>query len=364
MENKFFAAILRRLKGPDVERLGGHILAQVESMSDRQRWRHMLELGRRARTDEATRDQIHALVAGANFFARRLALMASYASGDADIIASALVGPSLELSSLAQRAAVEHLDEAELVELMIQLPSRRRKRLAQHCARRRKTGVIEQAFDRISQRDQLALVGYAGVRFVSAKLADPEFAEALAPEDWGRIARRYPALARESLTSRLSREEEPPYHLVAAVRVAIPHLAVISSSDALALLQSAATRVPLASFSYEPLAFIYPQQIAELIIADSAEATPPIPLPALQKANDETRLSLLRLRGAGVHPYEFSRLDPAARKSLYENGLIEAARNDAGALPTEFVGKLPKDARLQEARRAWEAPALSFLLAL
>lgn len=361
MANNFFTAILDRLKGGDIGGLGRGILAQVEPMSDPQRWRHMLELGRRARIDEAVRDQIYALAAATNFFPRRLAVMSSFGSGDADIIAAALTGPSLKLSSLAQQAAVAHFSEEQLAELAIRLPTRRRKHLLQRCAQKHLTGVIERVFDRLSRQEQLALVSCAGAAFVSAKLADPDFAEALGPNDWGRIARRYPVIAREALTSRLSRETEPPHHLIAAIRLAITRMAVISASDALALLESAAARAPIASLSYHVLAPLYPQRIAELLLADSAEATPSIPLAVLRKTHDETRLALLRLRGAGVYDYEFSRLAPIARKRLYDNGLIEAARNDAGALPAEFVAKLPRAARIDEAQRAWDAPKYAAL---
>lgn len=335
------------------------LLSTLEEISDGQRWRHMLDLGRRSRSDATARRDIAALAAAQNFYPRKLALMASYASGDAKLILACLSGSSSQLATLALAAAAQHVDDAALSTVLPELTAHRRLLLARACVARRRTGVVEDAFDRLGANDRAALLAYAGGDFVAAQLGDAEFAASLAPYDWARIARRHPAVAEAALTTLLERQDEAPHYLIESVNYALARSAAVSPPAALSLLHKAAARAPLGAFSCRKLASLYPREIAALILLDRSEVAPPIPRPLLQRVDDETRKALLRLRGKGVFPLEFGALDPQARRRLYEAGLLEPARDETGALPTDFVARLSQAARHAEARRAWAAPQLA-----
>jgi len=332
------------------------LLAAVESMNDGQRWRHMLDLGRRAATDAKAKSDIASLAAAQNFYPRKLALMAAHASGDAEVILSSLTGASAQLAALAFGAAARFLDEATLAKLLPELPARRRRGLARACARRRRARVVESAFARLPSRDRAGLLAYAGGDFVAARLEDADFAEALAPDDWARIAGRHPGQVRRALAKRLDDAPEPAYHLLLSINGALARAALVSPGAALALLQKAATRTPVAALSYARLARLYPAEIAALILADSSERVAEIPRCLLRRVDEATRDALLRRRGRSVSFEEFYALKPAARGRLHAAGLLEASRSEAGALPGPIVAWLPQDARCAEARRAWAAP--------
>src|SRR5581483_5061644 len=125
---------------------------------------------------------------------RRLAVMSSYASGDRDILIDALTGPSAALAALATNAAARLLDEVALAAVLPDLPAARRRPLARACAATR-PGVVERAFPRLADKDRAKLLAYAGGAFVATQLADADFADRLAPEDWSRLAGRHPVAA-------------------------------------------------------------------------------------------------------------------------------------------------------------------------
>jgi hypothetical protein len=354
MTNDFLRTILGRLKGG--EGLADALLSHVEPMNDGERWQHMIALGRRARTDASAQAQIHALAREPNFYPQRLALMAAQASGDADVILAALVSPSLALFGFAVDAAVAHLDEGLLAALLLALSRERRKTLARRCAERRRTGVVERAFDGLPLRDRRQVIGYAGAAFVARKLGDPEFVETLGAAHWGRLARRHPAIARAVLAARLEREDEAPHHVVTATCVSIRRMATVSTTDALALLQVAARHIPLAALPIRAIAMVHPREVAALVLADRAEAPPPLPLALLRKVDDDTRITLLRLRGTGIDADELRRLEASSRRRLHAAGVLESARTAAGALPPALVAHLPSAERMIEARRGWTAP--------
>lgn len=333
-----------------------NLLDAVEDMNDGQRWRHMLDLGRRAATDAKAKSDIASLAALPNFHPRKLALMACCASGDADIILSCLTGASAKLAALAVGAAARFLNEATLAAVLPELPARRRRGLARACAKRRRMGVVESVFARLPLKDRASLLAFAGGDFVAARLADADFADGLAPADWARIAGRHPELVRQALAKRLDDEAEPSYHLLRSINGAVARAALVAPGVALALLQKAAMRAPFASLSYQRLAPLHPAEIAALILADSSERVAEIPRCLLRRVDDATREALLRRRGRSVSVQEFHALAPAARGRLHAAGVLEASRSEAGALPGPIVAWLPQDARCAEARRAWAAP--------
>jgi hypothetical protein len=326
------------------------VLAATETMSDAERWQFMLGLGRRAATDDVARADIAELWATANFYPRRLAVMACYACGDRDLILSALTGASALLAGLACKAAVRFLDDETLAAVLPDLPASRRRPLARACADAR-PNVVMHAFARLPGKDRSKLVAYAGADFAAARLADEDFVDRLAPQDWSRISRRHPGLAIAAMTKRLNEEAELSRAMLAALNGVIAGAAWSSPREALALLQAAAARTPLRNLSYQRLAPHFPTEVAALLLADGKE-----PRAILRKVDDATRSALLRQRGRGATGAELRRLDGAARGSLYEEGIFEPVRNAAGALPTDVVGRLPAAARCTEARRAWRAP--------
>ncbi|MFO1082544.1 MAG: hypothetical protein U1E23_18175 [Reyranellaceae bacterium] len=101
------------------------ILAAAESLSDAERWRSFPRLGERAATDPAARAGLDALAARPEYFARRLALLASHGSGDRDVILPALTGPSSVLASLAIKPAVRFVDDETLAAALTRLPGAR-----------------------------------------------------------------------------------------------------------------------------------------------------------------------------------------------------------------------------------------------
>jgi hypothetical protein len=106
------------------------LLSTLEEISDGRRWRHMLDLGRRSRSDAAPRRDIAALAAAQNIYPPKLALMARHANGDAKIILACLSGSSWQLATLALAAAAQHVDDAALSTVLPELPAHRRLLLA------------------------------------------------------------------------------------------------------------------------------------------------------------------------------------------------------------------------------------------
>jgi hypothetical protein len=344
--NKFFS---RKTPSP-LSDSQDQILIAAETRSDAERWRSLLSLGGRAATDPAARADIAALAASPGFYARRLALMASYGSGDTDVILSALTGASSALANLAIKAAVRFLDDETLVTALPNLPAPRRRPLARACADTR-PNIVERAFPQLSAKDQSKLVAYAGRAFTAARLLDDDFVDRLAPEDWSRIARRHPGAVIKAMTKRLDEETEPSRSTLARLNGVITSAAQSSPREALALLQAAAAHTPLHNLYYQRLASHFPAEIAALILADGKEQRA-----IFRKVDDATRSALLRQRGRGASGKELRRLSPSARRSLYDDGIFEPLRTDAGALPTDVVSRLPEEPRHAEARRAWSAP--------
>jgi hypothetical protein len=326
------------------------VLAATETMSDAERWRFMLSLGRLAPTDAAASAVLATLSASADFYSQRLAIMASYASGNREVILSALTGASAALAGLARKAAVRFLDAETLAAVLPDLPASRRQRLARACADAG-LNVVERAFPRLSADDRARLVAYAGADFAAAQLAQEEFVDRLAPQDWSRIARRHPGPAIGAMTRRLAEEAEPSRSLLAALNGVIAGAARASPRKALPLLQAASLRTPLGNLSYRRIAPHCPAEVAALLLADGKEQRA-----ILRKVDDATRKALLRQRGRGATAVELRRLSPATRLDLYADGILEPVRNAAGALPRDMVALLPAAERHQEARRAWAAP--------
>lgn len=334
----------------DGDVMSAAILAATETMSDRERWRHMLDLGRRALANGRVKADIAALSCGPSYYQRRLSVMASYASGDRDLILAALTGASAALAALAMKVAVRRLDTETLAAVLPDLPPSRRQVLARACADMR-PAVVERAFARLSVEDQLRLVAYAGAGLVKAQLADADFVDRLAFDDWSRIARRHPSLALGAITDRLGEVDEPSRTLLTALNGVILGAVAVDAPGALALLQAAAARSGLGALRYDVLARHFPGEVAALVLADGR--TPWI---TLRRIDVATLKALIIQRGRGVAARELRALPPANRQALYEDGLFEPDRDAAGALPADMVALLPSAARIAEARRAWAAP--------
>ena len=331
-------------------------IAEVEVLTDSNRWQHMLALGKRASTNAAERAIVTGLLANTNFYHRRLAMMAVCASADKDTIATTLQGSSTALAALACRLAALHLDDDMIVQLVPNLVRPRRRLLVQACAAVGRTAPLNRLFERLSQNDRCEFIAYAGPPFASSKLAQAEFAELLSPLDWTRIARRQPDIVLPLLAERLESDVLPQGFLLPAIQVALNRAAMTSPGAGLEFLRRVARVMPMHQLFLGPIASRYPAETAAVVLADLGERVPQFRPSVLRRVDAVTCRALVEHGAVALSARAFRRLSPAIRHSLYAQGLLEPLRDKAGTIETAYVGLLPRAERLVEATRAWSAP--------
>ena len=342
----------------DANREPLNIIEVVEGLSDGDRWAYMLALGQRSLSEPVVKAQIDGLAASANWYPRKLALMACFASRDKAIILSCLTDASCAIAAVASGLAMNSLDDAALIDVLPTQPKRRLKRLAKGCAKHHRTAVAEAVFDHLDGDGQVALASAVSSEFLSKRL-EGDFAERLSATDWGRVSVRHPKLVCETFARIISQSEDLPRHLIFSANEAVWRMCDGAPRFALELTRQLLNHISIQSLPLAKLAALYPQEVAALAIAAPPKATVFVSPSWLRAVDDATRLALVRRSHSPLSPGEFSKLPPRARAQLYAAGLIEPMRGKEGALPPAVVMALAKADRQAEVARGWYAPAFA-----
>ncbi|WP_424949847.1 hypothetical protein [Deinococcus sp.] len=334
------------------------LLAELERLNHAGRTRRMISLGRQP---EAEREPVLNELATGSAYERRLVLMSTFGSRDAQRAVQAALDVSASVHGPAIRRVARLCSYGQLSRLLRELPAARHRPLL---ARWRLEGCssvpVDAWIDTLLGEDRRSevwpLLAYASPERVKGLLPDA-LTEGLAP-DWARLTRWHPALVGQELLRQAADIQELTPPLTVRVNVVLSLLAERDGELALRLLREMERTTPLGHLNMQPLAAVAAPELAELLLASADQARVSLTgqlrtLPAEQVA------ALLRQRPSVLPGAEraYTRLSAERRRQLALD-FMAALTSAQGLLPLPLAASLPADLRVAEARRHLALPLL------
>ncbi|NRD62896.1 hypothetical protein HRD49_14190 [Corallococcus exiguus] len=362
--------------------------AELSSTFHDARVRHMVALGRKARTDPEAQALLDALARG-DAFERRLALAAQFTRRDGEAVLKATSDESFRVRALAFELVSLACDDAQALEALRMAHGMRREQAVIHQLRKRKRHAVIDAFlDGLAERgehvtfaDTVPLASEAALRrHVARALERPSY------RFWARLARHAPSVLGQVLLERLnavSGEPDPVtrQHLgwgmawlaertpdVAetllalllergippdehAVRTLVKHrpvrMVALLRKRSPAFLPHLLFAKSLASLDAESLTWIV--QRDPTLLGRAEDVLKELPEPLHATLTEAWAASVERAPAWGT-PLIARIVDPALREGVYARWTVGARTRD-GVIAPEYVRHLPVALREREARR-------------
>ncbi|WP_338277579.1 hypothetical protein [Corallococcus caeni] len=362
--------------------------AELSSTFHDARVRHMVALGRKARTDPEAQALLDALARG-DAFERRLALAAQFTRRDGAAVLKATADESFRVRALAFELVSVACDDAQALEALRMAHGMRREHAVIHQLRkRRRHAVIDAFLDGLAERGEHATFADT-VPLASESVLRRHLARALERPShrfWARLARHAPSVLGEVLLERLravSGEPDPVtrQHLgwgLAWLAERTPDVAVTLLALLLergippdehavrTLVKHRPVRM-VALLRRHPPAFLphllFAKVVASLdagsltwvvqrdptLLGRAEDVLKELPEPLHPTLTEAWAASVERAPAWGT-PLIARIVDPAVREGVYARWTV-GARNLDGVIPLEYLRHLPVELREREARR-------------
>ncbi|HVF11195.1 MAG TPA: hypothetical protein VNA16_10350, partial [Abditibacteriaceae bacterium] len=343
------------------------LLHELESLTHDARMSRMVEIGRSATTDASVEATLSELECGGHY-ERRLALQSCFGSRDGARVVRALDDLSRLLRGLALRLAILVCDDAQLQQVLLAAPFKRRRALLQKAVKRRRHAAIDAFLETLTEteeRDLERLLPYGSAAFVSRHLE--LLRRRAGQDDWRRLARFHPHVAAAALLREAQAAARLDARLVWQANAVLPFLAESHPDRALEVVRALLRFVPLDSLPLQRLAERRPAAVADLLLATQQQTHISFQNVA-HRLDIERLLALVKRYPGSLEPqytwfpgqaWRWLRdLDPDRRLAVYR--VCERGWRDAdGVLAHDLVTLLPRAEREAEARRHWRLPTLA-----
>ncbi|WP_140918136.1 hypothetical protein [Limnobaculum xujianqingii] len=333
-----------------------NILKALEKLDHDQRWKYMIELGKKAKNYLTLSQSLTSLSVSDVHYHRVIALMSAHGSHDRAMIARALEDASnLHLSSAITLAA-QHLDADQIVDLVPGLSKKRRHLMFMALLRVRRTEVNDRLYNLLGIHEKRQLISYTSETFVRS--LDASHFDGLDSSQWARLASRFPSLTQQLLSERLSSTLEPSWLLQSSVTYVLHRMFRFSPDTGLILLKQAMTRMEPRRLPFSLYAKRFASDISTLVLANQGSLSVTFPLNALKRLDNGTLCQLAQAGTLTNLSHVFAKLLPEQRMALYAS-VGEAWRDANGALPLSYVKALSENQREAEAKHVFSLPLLA-----
>lgn len=333
------------------------LLAELDVLPHTARVRRMVELGRLAAVDPTVAATLLAQEQG-GFYERWLALQSCFGSRDGAHVLRALSDPSRSIRTGAIKLVVMACDDAQAQEALSLLTIDHCLLLLHRLCKRRRFAPIDAFLTILAERGDRRLgvfLPFGSPGLVAQYLE--QMVLSAGSVDYRRLARFHPMLVSAALLRDAAAMERLDQRLIWLANAVLPILADILPDEALALVRSLMSQVPLSELELEQLALRRPNEVAALVLA--AENQTHIDFSRVAYRLTSPHLQALLERGILEEPEEWlKRLTPEQRLVAYTSaqyGWRDADRR----LLVGIVQLLPGDLREREARRHLALPALA-----
>lgn len=333
------------------------LLQECETLTHYGRMRRMVELGQLAASDPSISETLVALAQG-DVYQRTLATQTCYGSHDTDQIAQALSDPSRSVRALALDLAALICSDAELQDVLAQIPLDLQMVLVRNLRRRRRQAPVDLYLETSARHNDTnlrRLLSYGSPSLVARYFE--QTSGKLDVVSLGRLARQHPELVVKQLRTLVSPRKTFDPQLVFQVNSVLPTLSTNAPDLALDLVKTLLPVVPLARLNLQPLVRNRPHELVDLVLATNEQST--LRFDAVAHRLDTERLLALFTRYPGtLNTQCFGKLRPPQRLALY-TACERGWRNENGVLAYQIVAALPTEQRVREGRRHLELPALA-----
>ncbi len=335
------------------------ILAEVEGLTDADRVRRMIALGRQAVADPETADALGLLALG-GFYERRLALLACSGSHDGNLPLRALADPSRLLRGLALSLIPILCADAQVLVALEAAPPALQTALLGRLVRRGRRGPVDAFLQTLADAKNPALGRL--LPFGSAAVVARHLDTVLplyGMSDWQRLSRRHPDIVLTALLSQADALTRPDTRLRTQANFVLPTLADARPAKALVLVQALAKNASLSQLSLQGLADRLPNEAADLVLASDDKTGLQFGSLA-HKLTPERLLALVQRKPDSLRgPFSWlRRLPPETRRAVYTVAEL-GWRSVEGILDVAIAALLPGELRASEGRRNYGLPALA-----
>lgn len=335
------------------------ILAEVDGLTDADRVRRMIALGRQASASPEMAEALNTLAAG-GFYERRLALLACSGSRDGDLPLRALSDPSRLQRGLALSLIPILCADDQVLTALEAAPQAARTVLLGRLVRRGRRGPVDAFLQGLADANNPNLGRL--LPFGSTDVVQRHLGTVLplyGTSDWQRLSRRHPDIVLNTLQAQAGALTEPDTRLRTQANSVLPTLAEVRPQQTLALVRSLLKNASVSQLSLQELANRLPNEAADLMLASDDKTFLQFGTLA-PKLTLERLLALVQRRpeSLGSTAVWMRRLPPNTRREVY--ALAGRGWQTAeGVLDAAVAALLPGELRAEEGRRNFDLPALA-----
>ncbi len=238
------------------------LVSHVEGMTNHDRVSYMVALGKRGEV------KLLAEMENGDFYGRWLSLLACYGSRDGARAARSLRDPSRIIRMQAIKMVPLLCGDDDVILSSLQLmPTKEAKRLLVVLSKRKRQAVIDAyVTPLLTDKSSSKLMVYASSETIAN--CATEYYLLMSPNDQVRMAKRHPLTVLQILNNWVDNTQEYNHDYDTVYRQVFDALSFSSPSQALLLLKKIAEIMPVSGIPIQRLAQKFPDQIAELVIAN------------------------------------------------------------------------------------------------
>lgn len=335
------------------------ILEQAETLDHHERWRYMIDLGQKARHDNALAYALENLAHSSVHYERLLALMSLQGSHDQTLIAGFLCDPSSLYMSCILKLAAQYLDDDQLLQAFPTLPRQKRVGLFRTLILVKREKLNDKLYKTLSSQEQHKLLPYTSEAFVQSQL-NLDNLPSLSVSEWRALAERFPSIVLALLQQQFEKSRELSWSFQNGIHRVLQAMSKNWPSLGLVLLKQVSEFMPVQGYYLKHYLCQFPKDVVNILIKTPSIKIP-IPASVLKRLDDEQMLFLLsQTDAASSIATHFPQLHPQQRAMLY-NRNAESWRTQTGAIPVDYLKALPQNIRQKEALHGFNVPLLAAL---
>jgi len=331
------------------------ILEKAETMNHTQRWEYMIGLGKESVRNPALTQSLRELSQSKTHYERLLSLMSASGSFDKEIIARLLEDASTVGMYGAVKLAAKHLSQGELVAVAPRLSKGKRSRLIWALSKARRTDVIEAIYAMAGNSERGGILLHTSESFFAEHISQ-EIIDGFAYSHWSLMAKRFPEKTMAEMDRLLAGMGALPWLVQTAASSVIFRFLNSKPKLGIALLKKVAGRMHAGYLPINKYAYLFPKEVAEMILSQPQPAIDTLPPSVLAKLDAKTLYALVE-KNVNIHRH-FDKLSPKQRGAIYE-AVGESWRESSGAMALSILKALPNPTREQEALHAFGLKSLA-----
>ncbi|MBS0262307.1 MAG: hypothetical protein JSS02_10185 [Planctomycetes bacterium] len=338
---------------------GNSLLNKVTALPYAARFQALREAGLEAKTKPKIAALLDAWEHG-DWQERLFCVQSCTGSGDASRLRRMIDDPSRTIANLALRLLAKYASDDVLLDLLPNLPHRRRKVLLKRLRELRRLVVIDGFLDhgfataipRIAE-----LLAYGSAAAVQRHFTKAE--ESGGGPFWRRLARRQPRLAAQAMLDRLEATEQPDALLLRYAQDVVQYAERAAPDMMVPLIRVLAHSLPLAQLHPAQALFHRPNEFAAIIL-DSDGSQPFSLLPIAHRLEPTIRLRIMREQpnALPIEAHWLRRLPASERLTIFQE-VGRSWRDAEGLIPLDTLALLPARERMAEAERMTALPLMS-----